>query len=600
MKTAVNTARRRYGFGPHPPSVGASTVRLGALGWGFALLFLALVLRLGYFQLFMHGTYEALALGQRDLYEELFPKRGDILALDARGEAVPLATNRFVYTVWADPRQTASDAERIAGVVADLLGWAPATEGGEAKERRESLIAKLRKEQDPYEPIERAVESDTAATLDALALPGIHTTPERIRFYPEGAVASAVTGFASMNDTGSVVGRYGLEASRDEELAGAAGFAFLERDAKGSIIVSGTRERRVAQDGSDLLLTIERAVQHATCGFLEEGLVNAQADRGSAIVLDPHTGDIVAMCSVPSYDPNQYGKAESIASYNNVNTFYAYEPGSVFKPLIMASAIDMGAVSPETSFDDTGEVRVDNFTIRNANLKSYGRQSMVGVLVHSINTGMVFVMRKMGPAAVESALHSFGFGTRTGIALPAEAGGDLSSLESGAEIYAATAAYGQGVLATPLQLALAYGALANDGTLMAPRLVREERLSTGEVRRVEPVAVRRVVRAQTAQTVAAMMVSVTEGAGNKTATLPRHFVAGKTGTAQVASPGGGYKADETNATFAGFFPVRHPAYVVVVRLDHPRKSQWADVTAAPVFQKIADFLVQYKGIPFEK
>lgn len=599
MQSAQKSRAWRCGAGMSTSSVGAGSVRIGFVQSFFGILLAVVVLRLGYFQLLMNGTYEALALGQRDLYEELFPKRGDIFAQGARGEPVPLATNRFVYTVWADPRKVV-DAERVAKAVADMLAWPTGEVGSEAAEKRAALVAKLTKKGDPYEPIARAVESDTANTISALALPGVYTTPERTRFYPEGVAASTITGFAALNDTGTLVGKYGVESSENERLFGKAGFAFLERDAKGNVIVSGTRQRRGAEDGADILLTIDRAVEHAACGFLEAGLIDSQADKGSAVVVEPHTGDIVAMCSVPSYDPNQYGKASSVASYNNVNTFYAYEPGSVFKPLIMAGAIDMGAVTPETWFEDTGEVRVDDFTIRNANLKVWGRQNMTGVLVHSINTGMVFVMRKMGLQAVQAVLTGFGFGERTGIALPAEAAGDISSLENGSEIYAATAAYGQGVLATPLQLAMAYAALANDGTLMAPRLVREYRGSNGMVEEVAPRVLRRVVRAQTAQTVAAMMVSVTEGAGNKTAVLPHHFVAGKTGTAQVASPGGGYKADETNATFAGFFPVRNPAYVIVVRLDHPRKSQWADVTAAPVFRNIADFLVQYKGIPFER
>ncbi|MEK7094563.1 MAG: penicillin-binding protein 2 [Patescibacteria group bacterium] len=561
-----------------------------------------IVLRLAQVQIIQFNFYNALASGQRDLYLELFPERGEIFVKDKDGTEAPLATNIFLNFVWAEPRKV-ENAEGVAETLSDLLGYEKKDEGTEEGEldKSELLLQKLKKENDPYEPIEHRVSDDVADIIRAANLAGIHIADERIRYYPESESSAHITGFVSADDKGVFIGKYGLEGFLDDELAGKGGYVFSERDAKGRWISIGLKNLRPAEDGVDLLLTIDRAVQFQACGALKNGVKKAEADSGSVIILDPKTGAILAMCGYPTFDPNNYGSVDSIADYNNQAIFGAYEAGSVVKPLAMAGAIDVGAVSPNTTFEDVGEVKVDRFTIRNAGLKSYGQQTMTGVLVHSINTGMVFVTRKLGAEQMGRVLKRFGLGQKTGVPLDSEVSGDVSSLDKGHEVYAATAAFGQGMTITPIQLAAAYSALANGGTMFRPYLIAEKRYADGSIWRAEKETVGQIVSEKTAQLVSAMLVSVVEEAYKKSIAIPGYYIAGKTGTAQVPKGNGaGYKEDDTKGTFVGYFPAQNPQFVVLVRVDHPRTTQWAEGSAGPIFKEIARFLIQYSGIPPEK
>ena len=310
--------------------------------------------------------------------------------------------------------------------------------------------------------------------------------------------------------------------------------------------------------------------------------------------MEPSTGRIIAMCSAPDFDPNEYGAVEDLATYNNKAIFTAYEPGSVFKPIVMAAAIDQGTVEPTTLFNDTGEEKIDEYTIRNSDLKAHGLVSMTEILKESLNTGMIHVMRLMGGKTMLSYIEAFGFGDWTGIDLSTEASGTIDSLYKDHEIYYATASYGQGITVTALQIASAYSAIANGGELMKPYIVEELRKPDGTVEETRPETIRRVISSKTATTVGAMMVTVVEEGHATHAQVPGYYIAGKTGTAQVASQNGvGYQEGVTNATFAGFGPIEDPVFSMVVTLNHPRTSPWAADTAAPVFGEVADFLLHY-------
>lgn len=568
----------------------------------FALA-LALVARLAYLQLLQNGFYEALASGQRGLYEELYPKRGDILVIDRDGTEAPVATNRYLYLVWADPRRV-DDPVRTATVLNELLPVSETTSSGDdeapedaAPSRYDLILAKLSREGDPYEPIERKVSEEVAQDIQRANLAGIYTQEERFRLYPEGELFGHVTGFVSPNNEGVFTGKYGVEGHEEERLAGSGGYVFSEADTRGRWIGIGRRKVEPARDGADIVLTIDRTVQFVACRALARAVEQTQADSGTLVILEPKTGAVRAMCGAPGFDPNAYNEAEDIEMYNNRATFSAYEPGSVLKPIVMAGALDVGAVTPQTGYEDKGEVTIDRFTIRNSDLKAHGWQTMTQVLEKSLNTGMIFVMRQMGEAQVARILHAFRLGETTGIEVAAEASGTIASVDSHEEVYAATASYGQGVTVTVLQLAAAYAALANNGLRRAPYLVAEMRTTDGVVARTTSVP-EQVVSPKTAQTVAAMLVSVIENGHGKRTKIEGYRLAGKTGTAQVAREDGrGYKTDETIVTFAGFGPVENPSFVAVVRMDHPRTSPWAEATVAPVFREIAQFLLQYDHIP---
>lgn len=608
--SAKNTKRR---FHIHKVATPRIPHRLRFLQIIVGIVSLVLVLRLGYLQIVQHGFYTALASGQRDLYQELFPERGSIFVMD-RGQEMPVATNRYLNLIWADAR-VVDDPVRTAQVLDELLPMVVMDDNAQTvpKEddadepqtdaipsRYERILAQLSKEDDPYEPIERKVSDEVAQEVERAHLAGIFILKERFRFYPEGESFAHVTGFVSPDDDGAPSGKYGLEGHFDDVLAGSGGYRFQERDTHGRWIGIGARRIESAQDGPDIILTMDRAVQFVACGMLEEGVKRYEADSGSLVILDPKTGSIMAMCGAPTYDPNVYNEVENIEVYNNQATFVAYEPGSVFKPLVMAAAIDLGVVSPTDSFEDTGEAKIDRFTIRNSDLKAHGWVSMTEVMQESLNTGMIHVMRQMGGPQMARFIRAFGFGERAGIELDTESVGNLDAFDKDSEIFYATASYGQGITVTPLQLAAAFGALASNGLYTTPHLVSEIRARDGAVER--PIAKsRQVISPKTAQTISAMLVSVVEDGHAKAAGVEGYYIAGKTGTAQVArEDGAGYKTDETIATMVGYGPVSDPQFVVLVRLDHPRTSPWATNTSAHVFGDIAEFLLEYLHIPKER
>jgi cell division protein FtsI (penicillin-binding protein 3)/stage V sporulation protein D (sporulation-specific penicillin-binding protein) len=316
------------------------------------------------------------------------------------------------------------------------------------------------------------------------------------------------------------------------------------------------------------------------------------------VIIQPSTGKIIAMCNVPDFDPNDYGNVENISVYNNAAIFDAYEPGSVLKPIVMSAALDAGVVSPTETYEDAGEVKIDEYTIRNSDLKAHGIQTMTEVLEKSLNTGMIYVMRQMGGEIMTRYLENYGFGTLSGIELDSESEGVKDALYNDAEIYYATASYGQGITATPLQIALAYGAMANGGWLMKPYIVEEKRYNDGTVEETQPQRVRQVINEKSATTIGAMMVSVVENGHGKYAQVDGYYIAGKTGTAQVAKKDGvGYEENKTIGSFAGYGPVENPQFAMVVRIDYPKTTQWGESTAAPIFGEVAEFILDYLEIP---
>ncbi|MBI4426364.1 MAG: penicillin-binding protein 2 [Candidatus Kerfeldbacteria bacterium] len=545
-----------------------------------------LVIRLFSLQVLQHGFYQALAEGQHSLYEQLFPTRGKIYATERNGEKFPLATNEPLTLVFANPSRIKDDPEEVAQNLTSLLDL-----------DRAVIYDRITKTNDQYEPLRHAVRKPAVEQIKALGYAGIEFAEELVRFYPEGETAAHVVGFLGYEGDDRK-GQYGIEGVFDETLAGRTGQLQADRDAAGRWIAVGARQFLPARDGDDVVLTIDRTIQHTACTKLAEAVTKHGADSGSVVVLDPKTGAILAMCGWPSFDPNDYAAVDDPSAYVNPVIFQQYEPGSVMKGMTMAAALDAGAVTPNTAYTDEGFVKIGSFTIRNSDGKTHGRQTMTQVLEQSLNTGAIFAMRQIGPRTFESYLKKFGFGEKSGVKLPGESAGDVSTLRAGKEIFAATAAYGQGITVTPLQLAAAYGALANRGTLMKPYIVREVIQPSGTTTIAQPTTVRQVVSAQTATTLSAMLVNVVKKGHGQRAGVPGYFIAGKTGTAQVPKEDGpGYQDNVTIGSFAGYGPVDDPKFVMVVRIDRPRDVQFAESSAAPLFGEIADFILRYYDVP---
>jgi cell division protein FtsI/penicillin-binding protein 2 len=544
-------------------------------------------------QVLDHETYKALASGQHEIFRELFPSRGDILIHDMKdGTLVPVATVQQVAFVYADPRNI-EDADMTAEKIGEIFGY--------DDEQTDALEERLKNKQDPYEPIERGVTEEVLETIIALELPGIHYIREEGRLYPEAGLGGHVVGFVGSSEDGTLSGKYGVEGYFNQELTGSPGFLRSERDIAGRLIAIGERSIEPAVDGADVVLTIDRTIQYFACTKLKEAVVKHSADAGSVVIIEPRTGKILAMCSAPDFEPARYSEVKSIDIFNNQAIFNAYEPGSIFKTITMAAALDTGAVTPGTTFEDTGSVLVEGWPepLNNAENKIYGVVDMTKALEESVNTGMVFAMRQSGMEMFVEYVKNFGFGVRGGVELETEMPGNISSLEKGVEIYAATASFGQGITVTPLQMAVAYAAIANDGVLMRPYVVEDVVRPDGTHEPRVPQEVRRVIQAKTARLLGAMLVSVIENGHGKRAGVPGYYIGGKTGTAQVAE-GAGYSADKTIGSFAGFGPVNAPRFAMAVRIDNPKDVKWAESTAAPLFGEIAKFLLQYFEVPPER
>jgi len=343
------------------------------------------------------------------------------------------------------------------------------------------------------------------------------------------------------------------------------------------------------------------------CNKLAEAASRHGADGGSVVVIEPSTGAILAMCSWPDYDPNNYTDVKDINIYNNPAVFEQYEPGSVFKVITTAAGIDSGKISPETYYQDKGFVIIEGWPkpIKNSDFESFGghgQVNMMTMLELSLNTGAIFAMQKTGIHEFADYVGKFGFGEKTGIELETEAVGNINSLRADniRPVEAATASFGQGITVTPLQMTSAFAAIVNNGILMQPHLVKEVISPNGNKVKTEPREIRRVISERAALLVTGMMVSVVENGHSKQAGVEGYFIGGKTGTAQVADKERkGYSA-KTIHSFIGFGPVDDPKFVMLVKLDDPKDARFAESSAAPLFRQIAEFILNYYQVPKER
>lgn len=568
--------------------------RLRFLFWCIALAFSVVVVRLFLLMVIQNSLYSQLAAGSHELYAELFPKRGIVYAQDARsGEEFPLAMNKDVFLVYANTKEieTKEEIDTIIEVLSETFSY--------DDERKDAVRAQLEKLNDPYEPLEKQVEETIVDALREKELPGIHFLRQPKRFYPEKQLAAHVIGFVGKNEKGDDVGRYGVEGYWNDTLSGNNGYLEGLRGAGGGLITSAGSIFQSAEDGADILLTIDRTLQYHACEEMRKAMEEYGAESASLVIMDPQSGAIRALCSLPDFDPNTYNEVASIEVYNNSTIFTPYEPGSIFKPLVMAAAINEDLVTPESVFYDTGSKEgVCQKPIRNADGKTYEDQTMTGVLENSINTGMVYVAEQLGKTVLRDYIERFGFGVKEGIELDSEVSGTIETLRINkgdkVDCYAATASFGQGITATPLQMAAAFGAIANGGTLMKPYVVQEVRHPSGRVDRKKPEPVRQVLTHRAASLAAGMMVSVVDSGHAGGAGVPGYYVAGKTGTAQIAERGG--YGEGTNHSFIGFAPVDDPKFVMLVKFEKPER-RFSASTAAPTFGKIASFMLQYYGVP---
>ncbi len=527
--------------------------------------------------------YVNLARKQHSVSQSILPSRGEIF-LRQKDEKFSVAVNRELKTVFAIPKEI-KDPVSIASKISSILGL---DEG--------DVLKKLSKKDDLYEVLERRVDIELFSEIEKMKLEGIYGESEYWRYYPGDSLAAHVVGFVGYNDD-KLSGRYGIESELEKNLSGEEGMMQQEKDVFGRWISVGTKSTRPKRDGQDIVLTLESVLQFKAETALKNTVKRHDADSGKVIITNPKTGEILALAAYPTFNLNEYSKVEDISVFKNSLISDEYECGSVFKPITMSIGLDTGKVHPETTYIDRGIVSEAGFKIKNSDGKAYQQQTMTQIIEKSLNTGVIFVEKQIGNQQFLRYVEDFGFGEITGITLPGEADGNISNLKTNRDIEYFTASFGQGISVTPLQLAMAYGAMANGGDLLKPQIIGSVIDGNGDEEKTGVEKIRSVISKQTSREISLMLESNILNGHGKMAGVPGYRIAGKTGTAQIPDKEkGGYLENATAGTFAGYGPVDDPIFAMVTIIDYPKDVKWAESTAAPIFGELAKVILDYYAV----
>jgi cell division protein FtsI/penicillin-binding protein 2 len=566
-----------------------------------------------------HPESVAAAEAQQNVVRDVTPRRGVVYVQDrANGAPSILAQSVERFALSATPANIA-EKRRFADMLAPIVGstsdalyadFSRILDNGKPSQYMNPMVRGLTIEQarDVAAKIGQVtVDTGLQRTLPELQFDtaqgsvfyytnGFFFIREFYRIYPEGSLFGQGVGFVNAKGEG----RYGFEEKYDAQLRGFAGRLRLEKDSKGRLL-----QQKGSVDGADgtsYELTIDRNLQHFVEQRLAAKVKETESTSGSVIIMDPKTGDILAMANNPDYDPNTYqqtAQQNQAFRFDNPAISQQWEPGSIFKTLIMAAAIDQEKVTPDTKDTFAGSVVVDGYTVNTALRRSYGTETMTDVLRNSDNVAMVWVANKMDNTVIADYVDRFGMGKQTGIDLENEASGSVVPVNQWRDINRATTSFGQGIATTPIQMAASYAPFANGGFMVKPRLVSTIIRADGTREAVPVEPSKAIIKPSTADQVRQMLSEVTMRA-HKDAVPAGYVFGGKTGTAEIPKATGGYEADQFNHSFVGIGPSQDPRFIVLVKLEKPNISKvgpFAGTTAVPLFGEISKFLVEYYQIP---
>ncbi len=535
---------------------------------------LALTGQLVRWQIIEHDNFVVMAAAEHRDELVIAPRRGEIR--DHSGYL--LATDIIHYNISVSPK-IISDPYSTADRLARLLNLS-----------RDDLVNKLTSTV-MWVPIANNVSQSIGETIMKWDIVGLKADVRTKRMYPEGSIAAHLLGF--VNDNG--FGFYGIEGYYDGMLRGKPGLQKGERSPFGEVIPWGVSYFLPPVSGTTLYLTIERNVQFMIEEELQKAVQLYQARRGSVVVLEPKTGAVLGMANYPNYDPNNYGTSDDRLFADPIVSDQ-YEPGSVFKIVTLAAGLDANVVVPKTTVYDGGSIEIGGRVIYNWDRQAHGTVDMTTIMAKSLNVGIAQVAVALGKERFYTYIKRFGFGRLTEIDVGSEGPGTLKTPKDATwhESDVGANSFGQGIAVTPIQMANAVAAVANDGLLMKPHLVKRI-VDRDREAEVKPVIVRRAVSEQTAHTLTNLLVTALEQS-ESAALVPGYRVAGKTGTAEIPIPGG-YHPTLTVASFVGYLPANNPQVLVLVILDRPSTSRWGNDTASPTFARIAQKLVILLDIP---
>ena len=571
--------------------------------YGILVVLAALfIVRLFYLQVIKHNYYQQAAYADQ-LKEYQIPAQRGMIEGNSAGQVVPLVLNQTLFTVFADP-SLVKNADSDSNAVQKIIG-------GDATQYKQEMQTPNTK----YVIMAKKVSQDQSDALLALKLPGIDTQANNYRTYPDGNLASSLLGFVNQNGQG----QYGIEQSLDSQLAGTNGQVKAVTDAQGIPLVGNKNNiLKNAVNGNNVVLTLNIPIQQQLEGILQTALKKEYSNSGSVTILDPNTGNIVAMANSPSYDPSNYGDVTDPTIFQNAAVANPIEVGSIMKTLTVSAALDTGAVSsPSQLFNDPGSWNIDGSTISDISQDSgvdKGNISVTSILVNSLNTGATWLLQQMGGGQINSQARNtwydymtnhFHLGSSTGIQQGYEANGYIPTPNTGSAIdltYANTS-FGQAMTATPIQMASAVSAALNGGTYYTPNLIQSiTNTATGVQTTVQPkIWKKNIVKPTTSSELQQMMEAVVNSNYpfyDMTKPRPGYIIGGKTGTAQIAQPSGGYYANLFNGTFVGFVGIKSPQYVIMVEVNKPDLTHnnaldpYAGAgAAAPIFGKVVDMLI---------
>lgn len=541
----------------------------------FSLAFFGIGARLVHLQILEAPAYAARGLDQRQRRIEFPAHRGAIF--DRSGQ--PLAISIDLQTVWTDPALL-DDPAATARALAPVLG------------RPQAELERLLRG-DPsrsrFEYLARQVQPAIARKVRALDLSGVFLEAEPKRYYPGGRLASHVLGFVDIDGNGLS----GIELQYEPILRGRPGMMVLEQDPNGRPLPQAEFRHVRPDPGRSLLLTIDKEIQYHTQLALAEAVRRYGAQGGSAVVMRPQTGEILALANSPDFDPNDAGDFEAEAHRNRALTDM-YEPGSAYKIVTASAAIEEGIISPSTSFVVSDSFGVADRVINDSHGHETEKMTVTEIIEQSSNVGTVQIGIELGRDLLDRYIRRFGFGAATGLDFPGEATGIVLDKSDWSGSTIGTVPIGQGIAVTPVQMAAAYATLANDGVWVEPKLLHATMEDSGALEPSSAPSTRRVVSRATARKMATMLRGVVERGTGIEAQIPGYAVAGKTGTAQKPLPGGGYGSSYMGS-FGGFAPAHRPAVVALVVLDEPTPI-WGGSTAAPTFRTIVEYALRHLGV----
>jgi cell division protein FtsI/penicillin-binding protein 2 len=553
------------------------------------------VVRLFYLQVIQHSFYESEALKEHTSKFTLPAQRGEVYAQDGQNDIRPLVLNEASYTVYADPRYVADE-----GKTADALRRVA---GGNVVANFEDG---LKNKSMQYTVLARYISQKQADLINQEKLPGVGMQERDRRVYPEGSLAAQVLGY--VNSDGQ--GQYGIEQALNSELSGKAGLLKTVTDVRGIPLSVGNNVQEPAQDGKNILLSVDRNIQSYVEQALKEGLDKVHAKHGSVIVLDPRTGQVMAMANLPAFDPSKYYEQTDYSAFQNAVVSSPYEAGSVVKTFTMAVGLNEGVARPDSTYNNTGSVKIDDAVIRNVLQNVNGTRTMTEVFQYSLNTGVVHVLQQLGGGDLNAQArnklfgyftNSYMFGKKTGIEQSGELAGQIIAPDAGEgnNVRYANMTFGQGMDNTIIQLASGFSAMINGGIYYKPTVIAGYVNADGSVSKKASQIVRSgIIRPEISQQLNDMMHTA-RAKSLPGKDKPGYYVAGKTGTSQVIDPKTGtYSNDNAVGSYLGFGgdSNANPRYVIMVRVTDAKVGAAVYAggeAAAPIFANISNWLLDY-------